>query len=101
MSVNSKISDSGQEKVIYIQGNFDFKLVQEFRQAYEQETKAGLAHIVDMSQVEHMDSSALGMLLNMRKFLGGDAANIKIANCPSSIRKILLISRFDKKFSIS
>ncbi len=46
-----------------------------------------------------MDSSALGMLLNMRKHLG-DTAPIRIANSRPQIKKILTISRFDKKFNI-
>ena len=82
---------------ISIAGRFDFEMVQEFRKAYaDQDAKS---YIIDMRSTEHMDSSALGMLLNMRKSLG-DGVDISIINCRPQIKKILTISRFDKKFKI-
>jgi anti-anti-sigma regulatory factor len=47
-----------------------------------------------------MDSSALGMLLNMKKNLTGKVETIQISNCQPQLKKILQISRFDKKFDI-
>ena len=48
-----------------------------------------------------MDSSALGMLLNMKKTIDSQVKTIEISNCQPQLRKILQISRFDKKFDIS
>jgi anti-anti-sigma regulatory factor len=47
-----------------------------------------------------MDSSALGMLLNMKKYLNKQDREIRITNCGPTLKKILLIARFDKKFAI-
>ncbi|RRS07418.1 anti-sigma factor antagonist, partial [Pseudoalteromonas sp. J010] len=44
--------------------------------------------------------SALGMLLNMKKTLGTSVSSIHISNCRPQLKKILQISRFDKKFDI-
>ena len=99
MSVRSS-KGSGEEVVIAISGRFDFTQVKEFRDAYSaNESKSASSYVVDLRETEHMDSSALGMLLNMRKHLG-DTAQIRIANSRPQIKKILTISRFDKKFSI-
>lgn len=97
MPVESALSSDGKTLTISINGRFDFEIVQEFRNAYAEHKN--LNYIIDMRATEHMDSSALGMLLNMRKSLG-DSARIAIINCRPQIKKILTISRFDKKFNI-
>ena len=96
MAVTKQVSDSGQDIVISISGKFDFNLVQEFRLSYSEGDRYK-NYILSMEKVEHIDSSALGMLLNMRKFLGADT-KISIRNCKPTIKKIFTISRFDKKF---
>lgn len=97
MPVESALSSDGKNLTISISGRFDFEIVQEFRNAYAEHKN--LNYIIDMRATEHMDSSALGMLLNMRKTLG-DNAKIAIINCRPQIKKILTISRFDKKFNL-
>jgi len=99
MSIESNLSKDGREVTINISGRFDFQAVQEFRNAYVNHQEKNPAYTIDMRATEHMDSSALGMLLNMRKQLG-DSVTIRIVNCRPQIKKILTISRFDKKFSI-
>jgi len=100
MAIDTRESSDGKAVEISIRGRFDFSQISEFRQSYESQDKS-LAFIIDLRQTEHIDSSALGMLLNMRQYLGGDQATIEIVNCSPGVRKILQISRFDKKFSIS
>ncbi len=97
MPVESTLSSDGKTLNIAISGRFDFEIVQEFRSAYADQKS--MDYVIDMRSTEHMDSSALGMLLNMRKSLG-DNAKISIINCRPQIKKILTISRFDKKFNI-
>mgnify|MGYP005723562971 CR=1 FL=1 len=97
MTVDSTLSSDGKNLTINISGRFDFEVVQEFRSAYTEHSDVD--YVIDMRSTEHMDSSALGMLLNMRKSLG-DTAKISIINCRPQIKKILTISRFDKKFEI-
>ena len=47
-----------------------------------------------------MDSSALGMLLNMQKCWPPHVSSFQIINSRPQIQKVLKISRFDKKFEI-
>lgn len=97
MPVESALSSDGKTLTISIGGRFDFEIVQEFRQAYADHQN--VHYVLDLRTTEHMDSSALGMLLNMRKSLG-ESARISIINSRPQIKKILTISRFDKKFDI-
>ncbi|AZZ95395.1 STAS domain-containing protein [Hahella sp. KA22] len=100
MTIETKVTSDGAAVTIYIRGRFDFSVVNQFREAYEAH-KQKKHFYIDMRQTEHMDSSALGMLLNMRSYLGSDAIKIDIINCSPGIRKILEIAKFDKKFAIS
>ncbi|AQQ01829.1 MULTISPECIES: STAS domain-containing protein [Pseudoalteromonas] len=101
MSLTKNESIDGTTLTIQIKGKFDFNLVQSFRQAYAQINESIIKVVIDLRETEYMDSSALGMLLNMRKTIESQVSTIQISNCQPQLRKILQISRFDKKFDIS
>lgn len=100
MSISTKVSDGGNELYINIDGRFDFSSHQEFRKAYEDVATKPEQYIVDMSSTTYLDSSALGMLLLLRDYAGGDHANIKIVKCNDDVKKILTISNFEQLFDI-
>ena len=100
MNLKTSKSTDGTTFIIHIEGKFDFNLVQAFRDSYAQVSDDISTVMVDLRETEYMDSSALGMLLNMKKYLGSSVTNVKISNCRPQIKKILQISRFDKKFDI-
>lgn len=93
---------AGNEVTITLGETFDFSCVEEFRRAYESvETDGDNKHfVIDLRRTHYMDSSALGMLINMQKFWQDRAGPIRIINTNPQIKKIFTISRFDKKFTI-
>ncbi len=95
-------SSNGNTVDIVISGRFDFSVHKEFRDSYS-DTQSGSAteFIIDMSQTEYVDSSALGMLLLLREHAGSDQANVTIKDCQSDVKDILIVSNFDKLFTIS
>ncbi|WP_018692706.1 STAS domain-containing protein [Algicola sagamiensis] len=100
MSLNKHLSQDGKQLTIQIKGKFDFNMVQMFRDAYEDVGENRPTVVIDLRETDYMDSSALGMLLNMQKTLDNKVDGFRISNCQPQIKKILQISRFDKKFSI-
>jgi anti-anti-sigma factor len=100
MSVTRHLSCDGKELTISIHGKFDFGLVNEFRRAYSSLGDEKPTVYIDLRETEYLDSSALGMLLNMRKAISEQVNAIHIINCRSEVRTILDISRFDKLFMI-
>lgn len=100
MAISSNISDDGNELTIAIEGRFDFSAHQDFRNCYENLSKAPASYLVDMHDTTYLDSSALGMLLLLRDHAGGDSASIRIVNCSPDVKKILTISNFEQLFSI-
>lgn len=101
MTVTTKLSNDGSTTTISICGRFDFNLYKDFRDAYESGLNAGNTRfIINFSQTEYMDSSALGMLLVLRERTGGDNSLISLTHCNKEIKNILSISNFDKLFTI-
>ena len=100
MSISVRVDDDRQRVEIQVFGSFDFSLFNDFRAAYIDYAKEYNDYLIDMQEVEYLDSAALGMLLSMRSAVGGDDSRITIANANAFIKNILMISRFDKRFTI-
>jgi len=98
VSITTKKEDN--KVIISISGRFDFSVQSDFRQAYEANT-SGSQFVVNFTSADYMDSSALGMLLLLRDFAGGDSAKIELTNCGPEIKNILEISNFGKLFTIN
>ncbi len=100
MTIEIQFSNQDKTLTISIGELFNFKLLDEFRQAYLDPRARQADIVIDLRQTRGMDSSALGMLLNMQQHLGRDNGQIRIVNASPDIKRILLIARFDKKFTI-
>jgi HptB-dependent secretion and biofilm anti anti-sigma factor len=101
MSLDREYSDDGKTLTIFVEEKFDFTKVQEFRTAYSTEPTNFSCVVINLQKTEYMDSSALGMLLNMHKTLSDKVSEFKIEQCRPQVLKILQIARFDKKFLIA
>jgi len=101
MSINSNLSNDGILLTITVQGRFDFSALQNFRNAYENIMPKPAKYIVDLKDAEYLDSSALGMLLALRDYSGGEKANISLINCNPDVKKILVITKLDELFTVS
>ena len=92
-----QVDQVDNEVVIFLKEKFDFSVADEFKSAYESHTSA--KYIIDFRDTDYMDSSGLGMLLNMKRSVGD--GEITLINCKAQIKKILVISRFDEQFDIA
>ncbi|KXI30616.1 STAS domain-containing protein [Paraglaciecola hydrolytica] len=101
MSLDREFSTDGKELTIFVEQKFDFSKVQDFRFAYTDSVDGIDSIVINLQKTEYMDSSALGMLLNMHRTLGEQVSSFKIEKCRPQVLKILLIACFDKKFQIS
>ena len=95
---NVTSSQQGQDVTISIIGRFDFNILQVFRDSYSEHAGTDLSFSLDLAQTEYIDSSALGMLLNMKNHLGAEDCAIEIKNCQPNLMKIFTLAHFDKKF---
>ncbi len=98
------ISTSTRDTVatVSLQGRFDFSAHREFREAVKSALAgAGVNEVeIDLSAVNYMDSSALGMLLLSRENAASLHKTIVLARPADSIRQVLEVANFHKLFAI-
>jgi len=100
MNITSQFSEDGKIFTISIKGSFDFFQLNDFRDIYSDEDIKTSKVVIDMRDTETIDSSALGMLLNMQRHLQKEDGDISIINCNDVVGKIFSITHFSKKFDI-
>ena len=101
MSISSSIADNGKTVNIKISGRFDFSTHQEFIKSYKDYPKGEKDYEVDLSGAEYMDSSAMGMLLQLREHSSKQSRGVVLANSNEAIREILRIANFEKIFTVT
>jgi len=100
MTIGIKYHDDGKKLIISVKRKFDFTLLNEFRQAYSNDTAMSAEIVIDLRSTSTLDSSALGMLLNMQEYLGKKDGEITIINCNADVMKVFNITHFENKFTI-
>lgn len=101
MAIKSSTSTDGRTLTIHVEGRFDASSLDEFRKCYESAGRGQAERYnVDLREAVYLDSSALGMLLVLRDYAGGESAQISIINCSEQVRKIFSISSFEQLFTI-
>lgn len=96
MSVAAKQSDDGKTVTITVDGRFDFLVHKDFRNTYK-DYDADMNFRVNLSGTEFLDSSALGMLLLLKKH---SSNNVIIEKPTDEVKRVLTIANFDKVFNI-
>ncbi|WP_163835180.1 STAS domain-containing protein [Spartinivicinus ruber] len=93
-------SVSGDNVIIKIGKEFTFQLVHLFREVYTDKQENNYTYIIDLYETEYIDSAALGILLNMKKYLNCSKNKIKLINCNNYIIKLFSLSKFDEAFMV-
>ena len=99
MGISMAIAENGDQVTIAVSGHFDFDLYDEFRASFANTKGNGVRYVVDLSATEHLDSSAIGMLLLLRDHAGGDASDVEIRGASDSVRKLLEVANFARLFN--
>lgn len=81
---------------VRIFGRFDFRCVKEFQAGL---TPGNARWVVDMKDVDYVDSAALGMLLLLRDH-AGDGRKVTLRNARGQPREVLMMAKFDRMFQL-
>lgn len=99
--VHTSFSADKSVITIFIEGDFNFSLLSDFKKAYNNSNAlAAETVIVDLSATATVDSSALGMLLGMQRDMNKSDGQIKVINCNDLVRKIFTMTHLDRKFNV-
>ncbi|HHC71873.1 MAG TPA: anti-sigma factor antagonist [Thiotrichales bacterium] len=99
MSIEVRRSADRREVTISIGERFDFSEHKAFREAYRNDPPDARFR-VNLASTRYLDSSALGMLLLLRKHAGGERAQVVLEGMDDGVKKILEIANFDKLFEM-
>jgi len=100
MSVSCNVSQEDKQVVISVSERFDFSLHQQFRDAYSQCVDQNLNYILDLSDTDYMDSSALGMILLLKDHIELHTSKLVIRKPSDTVNKILEIAQFHRLMTI-
>lgn len=95
------VLELGEIARLSVSGKFSFSLRHKFSAAYKPLLESSNIQIfeIDMSHVEYMDSSALGMLLLLKEQANEHHKRVNLVNYHGVTQKILKIAKFDTLFA--
>lgn len=100
MSLETSLINSGKTLLVKLPSTFDIGIHKEFRALQTDLEPSVMDFAIDFTGTEHMDSSALGMLLLLRDELSTGSNNIALINCTDNIKELLTLARFDTLFAL-
>ncbi|MBF0097126.1 MAG: STAS domain-containing protein [Magnetococcales bacterium] len=103
MAAFISVSCKENEMIIHVSGWFNSEIRSEFEQVYRkviQEMQKCNHFTLDLSATEHIDSSAIGMLVLMYQEIGREGPPVKIINTSGHVNKLLRITGLDRLFEI-
>lgn len=100
MTVEFENNEASNTATLRIKGPFNFDINGDFRGALKSAADSKRKVIVDLSMVNEIDSSALGMLLLLREQCGTNDKRVAIVKCRPDIYDILKMANFQTMFDI-
>ena len=101
--MRAKTSVENGRAVISLHGRFDFNAYRTFRTSCNPPLAAAdVAELeLNLERVEHLDRSALGMLLLLKARAEEARKRVVLTNCQGAVRDVLEGARFDRIFSLA
>ena len=82
---------------ITINGRFDHRRVIEFKEVFAMSPRLW---IIDLSQVDYVDSSALGVLLLLRERVNNDPQRVHLRGVRGQPKAVLAMAKFERLFKM-
>lgn len=98
-----RLTHDNQKAILTIQGRFDFNVHTAFRQCSEEALKNDATRqvVVNLTRVNYLDSSALGMLLLLReKAAAAGRPEVTLCGATGIAQQVLDVANFGRMFRI-
>jgi anti-anti-sigma factor len=100
MAVSTTVSSDGTVVTVRVSGRFDFTMHKDFLRAYKEHPPGENHFVVDLGGADYLDSSGMGMLLQLRAHAAKDRP-LELVNGSEDVREILQIANFDRLFKVA
>ncbi|MDD2914802.1 MAG: STAS domain-containing protein [Gallionella sp.] len=100
MAINVRIYDRSAR--VAMSGRFDFQVHRDFKDAYAPLLDNAAVHEIEieMSQLDYVDSSALGMLMLLNERANAANKTVSLLNTAGAVSKLLEVANFNQIFNI-
>ncbi|GAA0836432.1 MAG: STAS domain-containing protein [Marinomonas sp.] len=98
--IENRYDESSAHLMIKVNGRFDVYCHRVFRNAFVS-TPQAKTYTVDLSNVSYLDSSALGMLLLLKKHADVRGAKVLLSHCSAVVSQVLEMANFNRLFTMS
>jgi len=100
-NMEHNILQQGDITVVRLTGEIDVTVAPELRNILKSKIDAGNVNIiVDLAEVDFIDSSGLGIFVVAYKSANAKGGNIKFANAKPQVLKVIELTRLDKHFEM-
>jgi anti-anti-sigma factor len=96
-------TSDGDRSILRLAGELDIDSVNELRQHAQAELAAGRCRIltIDMTGLTFIDSSGLGLLIELRRLAGISEVGLEIANVPPGPARVISIAGLAETFGLT
>lgn len=100
MDITTRITDTTAH--LALSGRFDFSAHRSFRSTTDEAINNAKVKnlVVDLGQVNYIDSSALGMLLLLNERCKAAGKSVTLGNCQGTVRQVLEVAHLDRVFTL-
>jgi anti-sigma B factor antagonist len=97
VELSISITENGTARVVKLEGTCDLATAPELRQALHALTPPDVQDVtLDVSGLEFIDSTGLGVVLGAMRRLREGGGNLRIAGAAGTVRRVLEITDLDK-----
>lgn len=101
MSFETSSSEVQGIPVVHVVGEVDVYTAPGMKAAINEVVAGGAKNVIlDLHEVEYMDSSGFGVLLGITKRLRPQGGGISLVGCSRAIRRLLTITRLESIFAM-
>lgn len=98
---SNNIIEMGKTSMVSIKGEIDIYSIEKFRESIEKEIKNQATQIIlDCSELSYMDSTGMGVLIELRNRTKEMGQKIIMMNPQPNIKKLLALTGVDKIIEI-
>ena len=94
---SKNINEMGKTNMVFIKGEIDIYSIEKFRETIENQIKTQVPEIIlDCSELSYMDSTGMGVLIELRNKTKEMGQKIIMMNPRPNIKKLLTLTGVDK-----